>query len=243
MEALVLEIQRMSTDDGPGIRTTVFFKGCPLSCTWCHNPESIPRTPQVHWLGSRCIGCRLCLDACQRRALSADPDGITVDREVCEGCGTCAEECPSTALERLGTAWEVDALVDEVTKDRAYFERSGGGVTLSGGEPTLQTDPAEAFLRALRTRGIHTALDTCGLCSWDTLSRLIPHADLLLFDLKETDPARHHALAGGDNTRILENLRRVCEERQDTGNPQELWDGASRRRGCSPRTSWRPSPR
>ncbi|MFH1530836.1 MAG: glycyl-radical enzyme activating protein [Pseudomonadota bacterium] len=225
MEALVLEIQRMSTDDGPGIRTTIFFKGCPLSCAWCHNPESIPRGPQVQWIGSRCISCRLCLDACPRGALSARTGGIAVDRDRCEGCGACAEECPSTALERMGTTREVEALADEVARDRAFYDRSGGGVTLSGGEPTLQPAAAEALLRTLRARGIHTALDTCGLCSWETLERLLPHTDLLLFDLKEADPARHRSLAGADNGVILENLRRSCARASDStdGLLPEIW--------------------
>ncbi len=223
MEALVLEIQRMSTEDCPGIRTTIFFKGCPLSCAWCHNPESIPRAPQIHWIGSRCIGCRLCLAVCPRGALSANGDGISVDRTVCAGCGACAEECPSTALERLGTRWDVDVLADEAAKDRVFFERSGGGVTLSGGEPTLQPDAAEALLRALRARGIHTALDTCGLCSWDVLARLLPHTDLLLFDLKESDPARHREHAGADNALVLANLRRACALGADPGGPRDIW--------------------
>ena len=223
MEALVLEIQRMSTEDGPGIRTTVFLKGCPLSCAWCHNPESIPRSPQIHWVGSRCIGCRLCLAACPRGALTASGEGISVDRDRCAGCGACAEECPSTALERLGTTWDLDALADEVTKDRAFFERSGGGVTLSGGEPALQPDAAEALLRTLQERGIHTALDTCGLCSWDVLARLLPHTDLLLFDLKEVDPARHRAHAGADNALIIENLRRACAAGPALGGPRDIW--------------------
>ena len=223
MEALVLEIQRMSTEDGPGIRSTVFLKGCPLACAWCHNPESIPRSPQIQWVGSRCIGCRLCLATCTRSALSTNGDGVAVDRDRCAGCGGCAEECPTTALELLGTSRDVEALADELAKDRAWFERSGGGVTLSGGEPTMQPDAAEALLRALQARGIQTALDTCGLCSWETLVRLLPHADLLLFDLKEIDPARHLRLAGANNAQILDNLRWVCETRPDVDDPLEIW--------------------
>ncbi len=216
VDALVLEIQRMSTEDGPGLRTTIFLKGCPLACTWCHNPESIPRAPQIHWIGSRCIGCRLCLATCPRGALSEGPDGIIIDRDVCQGCGACVEECPSTALELLGTTWTVDALVDEIAKDRAFFERSGGGVTISGGEPTLQADATEALLRALRGQGLHTALDTCGLTAWETLARLLPDTDLLLYDLKVIDPALHREFSGADNSMILENLRRACAAKSDT---------------------------
>ena len=224
VEALVLEIQRMSTEDGPGLRTTVFLKGCPLACSWCHNPESIPRAPQLHWIGSRCIGCRLCLATCLRGALSAGAaEGIIIDRDVCQGCGACAAECPSTALELLGTTWTVDALVDEVAKDRAFFERSGGGVTISGGEPTLQADATAALLRAIRGRGLHAALDTCGLTSWENLAGLLPDTDLLLFDIKEIDPALHREFTGADNARILDNLRRACAAKPDIGNPREIW--------------------
>ena len=155
----------MSTEDGPGLRTTVFFKGCSLACAWCHNPESISRLPQIHWIGSRCIGCRTCLDTCPLQALSMSAQGVVIDRDVCNGCGLCAEECPSTALELLGEAWTLEDLVQEVIKDRVYFEKSNGGVTISGGEPTLQADFAAEFLKQLRAQGMKTAIDTCGLCS------------------------------------------------------------------------------
>ena len=174
---LVLEIQRMSTEDGPGLRTTVFFKGCSLTCTWCHNPESISPHPQVHWIDSRCIACKTCLDTCPKGALSLTPEGISIDRSLCDGCGVCVEACPSTALEQLGRQWTIADLVHEVLKDRVYFEKSGGGITVSGGEPTLQTDFVADFLKRIRAQGIHTALDTCGLCNRQSLDKLLPYYD------------------------------------------------------------------
>ncbi len=207
MKGLVLEIQRMSTEDGPGIRTTVFFKGCTLACAWCHNPESISPRPEVQWVGSRCIGCHTCVSACPKKALAAGPDGIEIDRDRCDGCGTCAHECPSTALELLGTSWEVEKLADEVEKDRAWFEQSGGGVTASGGEPALQADFTAAFLETLKKRGISTALDTCGQAGREAYEKILPHADLLLFDLKVMDPSLHKRFTARKNERILENIR------------------------------------
>ena len=150
LHGTVLEIQRMSTEDGPGIRTTVFFKGCSLRCIWCHNPESISPQPQVQWIGSRCIGCRTCLDVCPNGALSAAPEGISIDRTLCNGCGTCVSECPSTAMDLLGEKWPLDALIEEVEKDRAYYDQSGGGITVSGGDPTMQADFVEAFLKGCK---------------------------------------------------------------------------------------------
>ena len=221
--ALILEIQRMSTEDGPGLRTTVFFKGCSLKCTWCHNPESISLLPQIHWIGSRCIGCRTCLDTCPKTALSMSREGMLIDREVCDGCGLCVEECPSTALELLGEEWNLEKLVKEVIKDRVYFEKSSGGVTVSGGEPTIQADFVAEFLRQIRSRGIQTALDTCGLCSSKALDKLLPHTDLVMFDLKEIDPQKHLEFTGSDNRIILENLVHVAAYIDSHLFPQELW--------------------
>ncbi len=138
MKATILEIQRMSTEDGPGIRTTVFFKGCSLKCTWCHNPESISARPQIHWVGNRCIDCNTCLEVCPEAALSFSDDRVSINRKPCNVCGLCAEECPSTALELIGLHWQPQDLLEELLKDRAYFEKSGGGVTLSGGDPAIQ---------------------------------------------------------------------------------------------------------
>ncbi|MBU2488606.1 MAG: glycyl-radical enzyme activating protein [Proteobacteria bacterium] len=220
---LVLEIQRMSTEDGPGIRTTVFFKGCPLTCAWCHNPESILARPQVQWVGSRCIRCLGCVSVCPEKALTAGDAGIEVDRDACKGCGTCADECPTTAMELMGTRYTVEDLVREVEKDRAYFESSGGGITASGGEPTMQADFVAAFLKACRDRGLSTALDSSGLCTKAALNRLLPYADLVLFDIKETDPDRHRRFTGVPNEGILANCRYVHDLIMAHGTPARMW--------------------
>jgi pyruvate formate lyase activating enzyme len=229
----ILHLQRMSTDDGPGIRTTVFFKGCPLRCEWCHNPESISPHRQIQWLETHCIGCNTCLEACPNGCLSrahqASVDqavaggAIVLDRECCAACGTCAEACPANALEVLGTNLSVDELVAEVCKDRTFFATSGGGVTASGGEPTLQPDFVAAFLARLKESGISTALDTCGLASRSSLERILPHVDLILFDLKEIDPEKHQAFTGQRNEAILESLLFVRDYLADRAPAARLW--------------------
>lgn len=213
----------MSTEDGPGIRTTLFLKGCTLKCIWCHNPENISPKPQVQWIGVRCIGCKTCLDVCPNGALSLTPDGISIDRELCVGCGACASECPSTAMELLGKRWVLDDLIDEVEKDRAYFEKSEGGITVSGGEPSMQADFVAALLRECKQRGLHTALDTCGQCARETLDMLLPGADMVLYDLKEMDPGKHKAFTGSSIERILENLIYIRDYVMAHGNSKELW--------------------
>ena len=204
--ALILHLQRLSTEDGPGIRTTVFFKGCPLRCTWCHNPESISPKPQVQWLEYRCLGCGACVEACPDGCLTRTEAGVVIDRARCTGCGTCAEVCPANAMELLGTRIGVEELVAEVCKDRAFFATSGGGVTVSGGEPTMQAGFVAAFLRRLKEQGISTALDTCGLTAAASLDQILPHTDIVLFDLKEMDPEKHVAFTGRPNRPILDAL-------------------------------------
>ena len=219
----ILHLQRLSTEDGPGIRTTVFFKGCPLHCAWCHNPESISRQMQTQWFAVRCIGCKTCIEACPNGCLTLLEDGMHIDRERCQACGTCAEVCPSGAMEALGKTVSVDKLLVELLKDRAFYLTSGGGVTLSGGEPTFQPDFAEALLRGLREHGISTALDTCGLTSQQTLDRLLPYTDLVLFDLKLIEDSRHRQYTGRSNCRILENLLYVRDYVQRQTRRINLW--------------------
>ncbi len=219
----VLTLQRMSTDDGPGIRTTVFLKGCPLACTWCHNPESIDLAPRVVWNGERCIGCRTCVEVCPEHAIVAGEDGIEPDPGPCTLCGTCTDECPSGAMERLGTEWTAGALVRELGKDRAYFSQSGGGVTVSGGEPALQLDFVAAVLDGCREDGLHTVLDTCGAVSERRLRALATRADLVLYDLKLIDSAAHRTHTGQPNERVLANAKLLRELVERGPRPAGVW--------------------
>jgi pyruvate formate lyase activating enzyme len=221
--ATVLNIQRTSTEDGPGLRTTVFLKGCSLACTWCHNPEAIDPKPQLVWYQSRCIGSRECIAICLDNALTCRGDGIEIDHARCNACGDCAERCPSGALETLGTRWQVDDLVAEVVKDRSYFEAYGGGVTVSGGEPGLHAPFVAPFLQRCRALGVHTAIDTCGMCSASSLRVLTDHSDLVLYDIKEIDPDRHARLTGQSNERILANLIDLAARMRAGSLPSELW--------------------
>ncbi len=223
LTAQLFEIQRMSTEDGPGIRTTVFFKGCSLRCSWCHNPESISARTQIVWHEHKCIGCRLCLEACPQKARHLDEAGARVEAKRCQACAECAEACPTTAIERLGEPWQLEAMLAEVSKDRAYYQSSGGGVTLSGGEPALQAPFARRLLEVCRTAGLHTAVDTAGQCDRGALLELARRADLVLFDLKDIDPERHRRHTGHSNARILENLAAVADAVRTEARPIELW--------------------
>jgi len=222
MKATILDIQRLSTEDGPGLRTTVFFKGCSLACSWCHNPESIRFPAQVQWVEiGRCIGCRLCVQACPQGGLTAGPDGIGIDREKCVACGTCVEACPTGAMERKGYIVEVDELVSELLKDKAYFSDEGG-VTFSGGEALMQPQFVEEMLRRMREAGVQTAVDTAGFVPESSLRIALDNADLILYDLKILDPEEHRKYTGQDNGQILENARLMARYIRENGRPK-VW--------------------
>ncbi len=204
-QGLIFEIQKMSTEDGPGIRTTVFFKQCPLKCIWCHNPESILKKKQLQWISHKCIGCKTCIETCKQGALKLDKKGMHINREKCNSCGDCVEECPSTALSMFGKWWELDDLFYEVEKDKVYYTKSGGGITVSGGEPTQQPDFIERFLKKCKENGISTALDTCGYTNKKVYEKILPYVDLILLDIKEINPEKHEKFTGVSNQRILEN--------------------------------------
>jgi glycyl-radical enzyme activating protein len=202
-------IQRFCIHDGPGIRTTVFLKGCPLRCVWCHNPETQQAGPQLGFTASSCIGCGSCLPACPRGAQRL-VDGIrSLDRPSCTACGGCAAACPTGALELVGRQATVADVIAEVERDRPFYLQSGGGMTLSGGEPLAQPDFATALLEAARAAGLHTCVETCSQVDPAVLDRVLPLVDLFLCDLKETDPVRHRTWTGVGNERILANLRRL----------------------------------
>jgi len=206
MTGLVFDIQRCSLHDGPGIRTTVFLKGCPLACLWCHNPESISPAPELSFLEDRCTRCGACVQICPRRAHQVADGRHLIARACCAACGTCVAACPNQALRIVGEEMEADDVLGVAARDRAYYDRSGGGLTLSGGEPMLQFDFTLALLRGARARGLHTCLDTCGLASQEQFAQVLPFVDLFLFDYKATDPEQHRALTGATNEQLLEAL-------------------------------------
>jgi pyruvate formate lyase activating enzyme len=205
-KGLIFDVKRYAIHDGPGIRTTVFFKGCPLACRWCHNPESQAAAQELIFRRNRCIACRACLGACTHGALSWSESGPATDPSKCARCGACAAVCWAEARQMVGREVTVEEVIAEIERDAAFYEQSGGGVTFSGGEPLAQIEFLDALLRESRNRGIHTALDTCGYAPWDAIERIRHNVDLFLYDLKIMDDSKHRELAGASNERILENL-------------------------------------
>jgi pyruvate formate lyase activating enzyme len=223
LTATVLNIQRMSTEDGPGLRTTVFLKGCNLQCAWCHNPEAMCHQPQVVWHRQKCIGAHLCDGVCSEHALSRLDASVRIDFARCTACGDCVEQCPSGAFERMGTTWDLEPLLAEVVRDRSYYDASGGGVTVSGGEPVLHARFVGAFFERCRAVGLRTALDTAGLVAAGPLLDLGRRTDLILYDIKEIDPAKHACFTGQPNDKILANIRAVAALMRAEGTPRALW--------------------
>lgn len=211
LTGLVFDIQRYALHDGPGIRTLVFLKGCPLHCAWCQNPESLDPRPEIGFLAVKCIECGACFDACPQDAIDLESDGRII-RDRCDRCGLCVDECVAEALSVIGEEYTVDRLLAEVERDRAFYEQSGGGVTLSGGEPLRQRRFLAALLPRLKAAGLHTAIETCGHFVWADVEALLHDVDLVYFDLKLMDRDAHKNATGVDNRVILENARRLVGE-------------------------------
>lgn len=209
MTGRIFQIQRFSIHDGPGIRTTVFLKGCPLRCLWCHNPESVRPERHVFFSAKQCIGCGYCFSRCEHHAHQMEEGVHVLDRSLCTVCGDCIEECYSGALELVGREASVEEVLTEVLKDRSFYETSGGGMTLSGGEPLSQFEFSRDLLIAARENGLHTCIETSGFAPFERLSALRKVVDLFYFDCKETDPVRHREYTGVSLAPIVENLRRL----------------------------------
>lgn len=211
MTGTVADIMRFATHDGPGIRTTVFLKGCPLACVWCHNPETIAPGPEIGYMAHRCLGCGECVRVCPQGAQRLDAGGHLFDRARCVACGACAQVCLGDALLFYGREMTPERVLATVLEDRAFYDSTGGGITLSGGEPLLQPEFCAELLSMAKGEGLHTAVDTCGMVPWEAFARVLPVTSLFLYDVKQIDPGLHMRDTGGDNRLILENLRRLCE--------------------------------
>lgn len=208
----VFNIQRYSVHDGPGIRTTVFLKGCPLNCWWCHNPESQSRKPELVLREARCIRCEECIRVCERQAISWQDGTISTDRAKCDDCGSCVAVCAAQAREMAGRELTVAEVVAEIERDISFYDESIGGVTFSGGEPLLQSRFLLELLRACKEREIHTAVDTSGYASTRVVESMSPYVDLFLYDLKLMDEVEHKKYTGVSNRLILRNLQRVSQQ-------------------------------
>lgn len=206
----LMDVKRFAVHDGPGIRTTLFLKGCSLKCIWCHNPEGISYKPQLAYYTHKCIGCGECVPVCSNQAHTIGQNGHQLNRECCNGCGNCEAVCLGEALKLFGKEITVEEAVRIVLEDRVFYAKDGG-VTLSGGEPLLQAEFCAAVASALREHHIGTAIDTCGCVPWSAFERLLPLSDIFLFDMKHIDPDAHRKLTGQDNALILDNLRKLSD--------------------------------
>ncbi len=212
MNPYIFDIKRYAINDGPGIRTTIFFSGCPLRCVWCHNPESWERLPHKTYKQKKCIGCSSCVEVCPKGAIELTPSGIRPVKGVeCLRCGLCTDECPTRALEMCGREWTIDELMTEIEKERDIMTDSGGGVTLCGGEPLFQPQAALDVLQELGRRGLHRTLDTTLYARAELIDEVARHCELFLVDLKVMDSALHQRLTGVPNELILSNLSRLAE--------------------------------
>lgn len=210
-QPLIFDIKRYAINDGPGIRITIFLKGCPLSCKWCHNPESQLPEVQKFYTASKCIGAQDCIEVCPNNALTLTKNGIVTDYEVCKLCGKCAEVCPTKAMEMSGKVYNIDELINIIEKERVHVEQSGGGVTFSGGEPLMHPDFLIELLDACGEKNLHRAVDTSGFADTEILLEVAKRTELFLYDLKLLDSAKHKKWTGVGNQLILKNLKILAE--------------------------------
>jgi pyruvate formate lyase activating enzyme len=208
-KGVIFNIQHYSIHDGPGIRTTVFLKGCPLRCLWCQNPESQASRPEVFFDSEKCSGCGTCVQACSEGAIEVYEGRSRTNRDLCQGNGKCVEVCPNEARNLMGRYVTAGEVFERVAADDIFYQRSGGGVTLSGGEPLAQPQFATSLLKLCKDAAIHTALDTCGYASWATVKQVLEYVDLVLYDLKHMDPVEHKKHTGVPNELILDNAKRI----------------------------------
>ena len=210
-ESLIFDIKRYAINDGPGIRVVIFFKGCNLHCAWCHNPESISAKVEKMYAPAKCIKCGSCVEACPENAISLKPEGIITDPDLCKICGKCAEVCPTKAIEMSGKVMSVAEIIGIIEKERIFFDQSGGGVTFSGGEPLVHSKFLMELLHECRKRKIHTAIDTAGYASVETILEVAKHTDLFLYDLKMMETSMHRKWISLGNENILQNLKAIAE--------------------------------
>lgn len=209
MTAKYIDIKKFAVHDGPGIRTTLFLKGCPLHCKWCHNPESISFDKQLSYLSTKCIGCGECVTVCPTSSHSISENGHIFNRQGCIGCGACEEACLADALKLYGKEITVEEAYDVIMEDKSFYDNSGGGATISGGEPMMQADFVAELFKKLRESGVHTAIDTCGYVKYSEYEKVIPYTNMFLYDLKHIDSDKHKAAVGKPNELILENLLKL----------------------------------
>lgn len=215
MTATIFDIKRYAINDGPGIRVTLFFKGCPLACVWCHNPEGISPRKEKLYTRKKCLSCQLCVEKCPENALSLTSEGILTDPAKCTVCGICADHCPSLAMQLSGEEYTIDRLMQEIEKETLVMDQSGGGVTFSGGEPFMQPDALLELLRRCGKQGIHRAIDTTLFVKADLLKAAIPETDLFMVDLKQMDSSKHQYFCGTPNERILANIRLLASSQAE----------------------------
>ena len=214
MEGKIYDIQRFAIHDGPGIRTLIFMKGCPLTCLWCSTPQTQKSSPDLLYIETHCNKSLRCVDECPEKAIIfSDKEKIEINRNLCNSCGKCVDVCPSQALKLVGEQKTVEQLFQDIKKESNFYRRSGGGVTIGGGEPTMQHEFVAALLKKCKEMYIHTAMETCGYVKWEQLEKILEHIDLLYFDIKHMDSRIHEEITGVSNELILENARKASEMR------------------------------